>query len=137
LSGITPWISVEPNDVPGAILGALPMATGSITFQIPTSVVPSDATGMLVLTWVATSGANPGGSFWHFTVNPKIGSRNWFSMLVVGNPTPTDTVSYNSQAFWLPMPADGALEVTLMGAPLTGGMNNGQVEIHGYYPAGD
>jgi hypothetical protein len=104
LSGITPWISVEPNDVPGAILGALPMATGSI---------------------------------WHFTVDTKIGSRNWFSMLVVGNPTPTDTVADNSQAFRLPMPADGALEVTLMGSPLTSGMNNGQVEIRGYYPAGD
>jgi len=41
----------------------------------------------------------------------------------------------NSQAFWLPMPADRIVSATMFGADLPDDSNTGEVEIHGYYPA--
>jgi hypothetical protein len=46
--------------------------------------------------------------------------------------------AFNSQAFWLPMPIDGVLSVTLatpVGQGFPSGGNRGQVELHGYTSA--
>ncbi len=136
MDGITPWVSVEPLRTPRAILGPLPMVPGATTtFTIPSSVVPASATGILIFAWASIAGANGNGvSFWHFVVNVALRRQNFFSLLVEGRPEPSATC-VNSQAFWLPMPGDGNLQVTLFGASLPSPHNHGEVEIHGFYPA--
>lgn len=131
---VSPWVAVSPATHPDAILGGLPMAVGTATYDLPTSVVPADATGILVFVWCAISGANSGGGYWHTAVNLGDGSQNWFSLLAVGTPQTERVVLFNSQAFWLPMPSDGKVSVTLAGSSFAGN-NKGQVEIHGYMPA--
>lgn len=136
MDGIAPWVSVEPLHNPRAILGPLPMVPGvSTTFVIPSSVVPARAAGILVFAWASIAGVNVGGvSFWHLAVNVALRRRNFFSLLVEGRTAPA-AAFVNSQAFWLPMPGDGKLQVTLFGAALPSPLNHGEVEIHGYYPA--
>ena len=133
---ITPWVSVEPLRTPRAILGPLPMVPGTTnTFALPSSVVPASATGILVFAWASIAGVNVGGvSFWHVAVKVASGTLNFFSLLVEGSAQAGGSC-VNSQAFWLPMPLDGKLQVTLFGAALPSSQNHGEVEIHGYYPA--
>lgn len=133
---VSPWVAVSPASNPDAILGGLPMAVGTATYDLPTSVVPADATGILVFVWCAISGANAGGGYWHTAVNLGDGTQNWFSLLAVGTRQTERVVLFNSQAFWLPMPSDGKVSVTLAGSSFPGN-NKGQVEIHGYMPASD
>lgn len=133
---VSPWVAVSPASNPDAILGSLPMALGTTTYDLPTSVVPADATGILVFVWCAISGANSGGGYWHTAVNVGDGTQNWFSLLAVGTRQTERVVLFNSQAFWLPMPSDGKVSVTLAGSSFPGN-NKGQVEIHGYMPASD
>ncbi len=131
---VTPWVSVEPNDNPAAILGNLPFVAGTQSFQIPTDVVPADATGILVFLWASLSGKNPPFGFWHASVNIGGGQSNWFSLLVAGDPA-GHSVAANSQAFWLPMPVDGLVSVTFFAdATFASSTNSGQIEIHGYRP---
>ena len=132
---ITPWVSVEPLRDPRAILGPLPMVPGVMTtLVIPSSVVPAHAAGILVFVWAAIAGVNVGGvSFWHLAVNVALRRQNFFSLLVAGHTAPA-AACVNSQAFWLPMPGDGTLQVTLFGAALPSSLNHGEVEIHGFYP---
>ena len=134
MTGIQPWVAVYPAQNPPAILGDLPMKPGTVTFEIPTSVVPSDATGILVFAWCAITGDNPGGGYWHVGVNVP-GGQNWFSLMVVGSRFTERATVFNSQAFWLPMPSDGTLSVTLNGSNFPSAGNRGEVEIHGYIPA--
>jgi hypothetical protein len=133
---ITPWVSVEPLRTPRAILGPLPMVPGvATTFAIPLTVVPAHAAGILVFAWASIAGVNVGGvSFWHLAVNVAAGRQNFFSLLVEGR-AQAGASCVNSQAFWLPMPPDAKLQVTLFGAELPSPHNHGEVEIHGYYPA--
>ena len=131
VSGVTPWISVMPSMNPAAILGPLPFALGTVTLTIPSTVVPDDADGILVFAWSALSGVNADFAYWHFAVNVGEGAQNWFSLLVAGDPTGA-SASANSQAFWLPFPADRTLYVTLFVNALTSPSNRGEVEIHGY-----
>jgi len=133
MAAISPWIAVSPAGNPDAILGNLPMAVGTVTYDLPTSVVPADATGILVFVWCAISGANSGGGYWHTAVTLADGSQNWFSLLAVGTQQAERVVLFNSQAFWLPMPDDAKVSVTLAGSSFPGS-NKGQVEIHGYMP---
>jgi hypothetical protein len=100
---------------------------------IPASVVPPGAMGILIFAWAALSGVNSSLAYWHFASSTGSGGGNWFSLMAAGDPTGS-TVSCNSQAFWLPMPVDGTLVVTLTGSGLTSSTNQGEVEIHGYYP---
>ena len=130
---VAPWISVEPNENSAAILGPLPFERGPVTFSIPQTVVPSSATGILVFAWAALSGKNAPLAYWHFSTLLADGSRNWFSLLVAGDPS-GQSVTCNSQAFWLPAPTDGKLTVTLFASDLASPSNSGEVEIHGYYP---
>ena len=134
MTGIAPWVSISPSENPAAILGDLPMTQGTVSFDIPTSVVPSDATGILVFAWCAITGVNPGAGYWHMAVNLAGGGQNWFSLMVVGSPYAERATLFNSQAFWLPMPSDGSLSVTLGGSDFPGADNRGEVEIHGYMP---
>jgi len=131
---IPAWVSVYPTDNPAAILGKLPMRPGTVTFPIPTSVVPSDATGILVFAWCAITGKNVGAGYWHMAVNIPDGAQNFFSLMVVGSAGAESATVFNSQAFWLPMPTDGALSVTLAGAKFPDPGNGGEVEIHGFMP---
>ena len=130
---VAPWISVEPSKNPAAILGPLPFTRGSLTFSIPDTVVPTSATGILVFAWAALAGKNAPLAYWHFSTLLADGSRNWFSLLVAGDPS-GQSVTCNSQAFWLPAPTDGTLTVTLFANDLASPANQGEVEIHGYYP---
>ena len=131
--GIAPWVSVEPNKNSAAILGNLPFSQGSVTFRIPTTVVPTGAGGILVFAWAILTGANSPFAYWHFISRPGVQRQNWFSMLIAGDPAGRSTTG-NSQAFWLPMPADRLLTVTLFANDLASATNRGEVEIHGYYP---
>lgn len=132
---VIPWVSVEPNDFPAAMLGNLPFTAGTSTFVLPPTVVPSDATGILVFMWASLAGVNPPFGFWHASVNVGEGHTNWFSLLVAGDPNGR-SVAANSQAFWLPMPVDGLLSVTFFAnEPFASSLNAGQVEIHGYQRA--
>ena len=131
---IEPWVPVEPTTKRAAILGTLPFSRGLVSFTIPRSVVPDDATGILVFAWVSLSGVNPAFAFWHFASAVAGGPANWFSLAIAGDPT-GQSVTCNSQEFWLPMPADRNLVVTLNLADLPSKANQGEVEIHGYYPA--
>ena len=108
------------------------MARGTVTFAIPRTVVPDGATGILVFAWAALSGANPSLAYWHFAASVGRGAQNWFSLLVAGDASGGTTV--NSQEFWLPAPADRTLSVTLYANDLPSPANQGEVEIHGYYP---
>ena len=136
MDGIKPWVSVEPLRNPGANMGPLPMVPGVLTtFAIPSTVVPARAAGILVFAWASIAGVNGSGvSFWHFAVNIAARRQNFFSLLVEGRVEST-AACVNSQAFWLPIPGDGKLQVTLFGAALPSPLNHGEVEIHGYYPA--
>lgn len=130
---IAPWIPVEPSTVPAAILGPLPFKRGAVKLPIPRSVVPATAGGILVFAWAALSGKNPPLAYWHVTAGLADGTGDWFSLLVAGDPT-GQSISCNSQAFWLPMPDDGSLVVSLHASDLPAPQNRGEVEIHGYYP---
>ena len=131
---VTPWISVEPGTNPDAVLGNLPFTQGAESFLIPVSVVPDDAAGILVFAGAALSGVNPSIAWWHVAVPTGDGEQNWFSLLIAGDPT-GQSVTVNSQTFWLPMPADRTLSVTLFVNDLPSPANQGTVEIHGYLPA--
>ena len=130
---IAPWISVEPANQPAAILGKLPFAQGSVAYEIPTCVVPSTATGILVFAWYAVAGPVAAPGYWHFAVNVGGGAQNWFSLLIAGGNTTQEMTPCNSQAFWLPMPIDGLLTVTFFHGVLDPDSGEGEVEIHGYY----
>ncbi|HVR41597.1 MAG TPA: hypothetical protein VMU84_21050 [Thermoanaerobaculia bacterium] len=135
MSSIDPWVSVEPSTIPAAILGPLPFVPGSVTYAIPADVVPSSANGILVFAWYAITGAINQNGWWHFTVNVAGGAQNWFSLMVAAGLASQIASPCNSQAFWLPMPVDGNLEVTLFNGQLPpAGQCEGYVEIHGYYP---
>lgn len=131
---VAPWISVEPSTNPDALLGNLPLTQGTVTFAIPQSVVPDGATGILVFAWASLSGVNPSVAWWHVGVPVNATAQNWFSLLIAGDPKGT-SVTVNSQAFWLPMPANRSLSVTLFVNDLPSPTNEGTVEIHGYCPA--
>lgn len=133
LSAVTPWIAVEPSTNPDAILGVVPFTSASVTFHVPTAVVPPDATGILVFIWAKLAGDNASPAYWHASVNVDGGGQNWFSMFIAADAVGGTTV--NSQEFWLPAPTDGLLTVSLHLNELTSPLNQGQVEIHGYYPA--
>ena len=130
---VTPWIAVEPSTNSNAILGSVPFTMASVTFNVPANVVPPDATGILVFIWAKLAGANASAAYWHTAVNVGGGRQNWFSMFVAADAAGNTTV--NSQEFWLPAPTDGLLTVSLHLNELTSPLNQGQVEIHGYYPA--
>lgn len=134
ITGIAPWISVYPADIPAAILGNLPMTEETVSYPIPSSVVPVDATGILVFAWCSITGLNPGAGYWHVSVNVPNGGANFFSLMVVGAPHLERSTLFNSQAFWLPMPSDGNINVTLGGSDFPSPANAGAVEIHGYIP---
>jgi hypothetical protein len=134
MAGIAPWIQVEPSSNPAAILGPLPFTQRSVIYPIPPNVVPPSATGILVFAWYAISGVISRNGYWHFVVSLAGGTQNWFSLMVASG-NPSQSVSpCNSQAFWLPMPVDGALQVTLFNAQLPAEGCVGGVDIHGYYP---
>lgn len=134
MPGIAPWVAVEPNKNSAAILGVLPFRQGSVTFKIPTTVVPVGATGILVFAWAILTGENAPFAYWHFISLAGAQRRNWFSLLVAGDPA-GQSITCNSEAFWLPMPVDRNLTVTLFANDLPSSINQGEVEIHGYYPA--
>ena len=129
---IGPWIAVQPSQKPAAILGKLPTQSGvTHRFKIPVSVVPDGAAGILVFAWIGISGASGGGSYWHVEVGVPGGGVNFFSLLVSCS---SGGAATNSQAFWLPMPADRIVRATLAGATLPAATTVGDVEIHGYLP---
>jgi len=129
---IAPWVSVEPSTNPAAILGRLPLTQGSVVYEIPTSVVPPTAGGILVFAFYALAGVVAAPGWWHFAVNLEDGTQNWFSLLVAGGNTSQEVTACNSQEFWLPMPVDGVLTVTFFNGELSPGGCEGGVEIHGY-----
>ncbi|HYR07097.1 MAG TPA: hypothetical protein VEQ60_05000 [Longimicrobium sp.] len=132
---VAPWISVEPSTTPAAILGPLPWVPGSVTYDVPASVVPQSASGILVFAWYALFGRIGQPGWWHFAVNVEGGTQNWFSLLVGAATTAHDVSPCNSQAFWLPMPIDRKLEVTFFNGQLPPESGcQGSVEIHGYAP---
>jgi hypothetical protein len=138
MSPVAPWISVEPSSVPAAILGPLPMAPGSVSYDIPTRVVPASATGILVFATYAVFGRISRNGWWHFAVNLADGGQNWFSLMIAAATTSHDVSACNSQTFWLPMPCDGKLNVTFFNGQLPPDSGfTGEVEIHGYAPGGD
>ncbi len=127
------WIPVEPNKIPAAILGPLPFRIKTVALPIPTAVVPSTATNILVFAWAALSGKNSPLAYWHVASEAASGQRDFFSLMIAGDPTGSSVIC-NSQAFWLPMPPDARLIVTLHAADLPSPTNRGEVEIHGYSP---
>jgi hypothetical protein len=135
MTSVAPWISVEPSSIPAAILGPLPIAPGSVAYDLPTSVVPASATGILVFAWYAVFGRISRPGWWHFGVNLEGGAQNWFSLMVAGATLSAEVSACNSQTFWLPMPADGKLQVTFFNGqlPWAAGFES-SVEIHGYSP---
>lgn len=126
---------MEPSTNPAAILGSLPFTLGPVTLPVPTTVVPTNATGILVFAWAALSGANPAVAYWHVASTLADGTQNWFSLLVVGDPN--GGVTCNSQEFWLPPTVTGNLIVTLYANDLPSASNRGEVEIHGYRTGAD
>lgn len=133
MNGAGPWVAVQPRDNPAAILGKLPMKPGvTHRFEIPVGVAPTSASGILVFAWIGASAGAGGVSFWHVSVGVPGGGVNFFSLLIdrtSGSP------ATNSQAFWLPMPADRVVHATMFGADLSETTSSGEVEIHGYFPA--
>lgn len=135
MASVSPWIPVEPSTNSAADLGPLPFTAGTVTYDIPTTVVPASATGILVFAWYAIYGQIGRNGWWHFAVNLEDGSRNWFSLMVAAATMSQPVSPCNSQAFWLPMPCDGKLQVTFANGRLPGaGGCQGTVEIHGYMP---
>ena len=127
---VAPWIPVEPNKIGAAILGKLPLTPGAKAFKVPSTVVPLGSGGILIFAWARLSGPNPL-AYWHVGTRLANGTENWFSLLVAGDGS--GSAVCNSQAFWLPMPADGNVVVSLHATkPLSN--CDGEVEIHGYYP---
>lgn len=104
-----------------------------MTLPIPESVVPQGATGILVFAWAILRGVNPNPAYSHVAVAISEWETNGFSLLIAGNPTDAGVVC-NSQAFWLPAPIDGKLVVTLNANDLPSPSNQGELEIHGFYP---
>ena len=135
MTSVAPWVPVEPSSNPAAILGPLPFTPGTVTYDIPATVVPAEAGGILVFAWYAVHGRIRANGWWHFAVNLRDGTQNWFSVMVGAATTTRDVSPCGSQAFWLPMPFDGKLQVTLFNGqlPEAGGCQ-GTVEIHGYAP---
>ncbi|MBI3568171.1 MAG: hypothetical protein HY084_08230 [Gemmatimonadetes bacterium] len=131
MSRVAPWVAVEPSTTPAAILGNLPMTQGSVSFPLPASVVPAGASGLLLFAWASLAGKNPSLAYWHVASTLPDGSQDWFSLLVAGDPSGRGVVC-NSQAFWLPPSASGAITVSLHLNDLPSPGNQGQVEIHGY-----
>ena len=132
MTGIEPWIAVQPLKQPAAILGKLPMKPGvTHRLKIPVSVVPSGATGVLVFAWVGVTAPTTGVCFWHVGVGVPGGTTDFFSLLVSVSSGGSAT---NSQVFWLPMPADRIVHATMFGAAAPDATSVGDVEIHGYYP---
>lgn len=121
---------MEPSTTPAAILGSLPFTLGSVTLSVPATVVPANATGLLVFVWAALSGTNPALAYWHVASTLADGSQNWFSLLIAADPN--GGVTCNSQEFWLPPSVTGNLIVTLYANDLPSASNRGEVEIHGY-----
>lgn len=133
MSPVAPWISVEPSSNPAAILGPLPRAPGSVTYDIPTSVVPASPTGILIFATYAVFGRISKPGWWHFAVNLEGGGQNWFSLMIAAATTSQDVSACNSQTFWLPAPRDGKLEVAFFNGELPpASAFRGEVEIHGY-----
>ncbi len=123
-----PWVELTPVH----ILGKLPFASGaSPSWPVPVGVVPSTACGLLVFAWARLEGVNPVATYWHMNVRTTDGRTNWFSLLVPGDPS-GQSITGASQAFWLPMPADRQLTVTVRTTGMLSRANMGQVEIHGY-----
>lgn len=114
------------------------MQAGTVTFPLPAAVTGVGATGLLVFAWCALAGPNPVAGYWHVASTVAPGVPNWFSLIGVGSAEGQGT-AFNSQAFWLPMPVDGVLSVTLVvagGDAFPSPANRGVVEIHGYTVAG-
>jgi hypothetical protein len=135
MTSVAPWIPVEPSSIPAAVLGVLPTGPESVAYDIPASVVPASATGIMVFAWYAVFGRIEKPGWWHFAVNLESGVQNWFSLMLAGAPPTYEVAACNSQAFWLPMPVDGKLQVTFFNGqlpPLNGFVSG--VEIHGYSP---
>jgi hypothetical protein len=122
MAGVDPWISVEPSTNPAAILGPLPFTQESVTYPIPPGVVPPSATGILVFAWYAIAGQIPEPGWWHFAVSLDNGAQNWFSLMVASASASQNVSPCNSQVFWLPMPIDGALQVTFFNGHPSGGV---------------
>ena len=132
MTGIEPWIAVQPQRQPNAILGKLPLQSGvTHRFTIPVKVVPDGATGILVFAWVGITAARPGVCYWHVGVGVPGGGNNFFSLLVTCS---SGVNASNSQAFWLPMPADRVVHATMSGNAVPDAGSDGEVEIHGYMP---
>src|ERR1035437_142391 len=66
MTGVAPWVPVEPTTNPAAILGPLPFDLGSVSMPIPTSVVPAGATGILVFACAVLSGVTSAPPYCHF-----------------------------------------------------------------------
>ena len=136
---VDPWVPVDPSTIKAAALGPLPIVPVAVTtpttivYSIPTDVVPANATGILVFAYYIFSGQTGTPARWQFSVNAANGKQNWFKMML-GSLTWTDSVAFcNSQSFWLPMPTDGNLTVTLAaGASISMNDISSGVEIHGY-----
>ena len=117
-----------------AVRVPLPVKTIAGSSEAPlTALVKLSVKMPVVFAWAALSGKNAPLAYWHFSTLLADGSRNWFSLLVAGDPS-GQSVTSNSQAFWLPAPVDGKLTVTLFASDLASASNHGEVEIHGYYP---
>ena len=86
---------------------------------------------MLVFAWVRLDGVNPVATYWHMTVDVPGGGTNWFSLLAPGDAAGR-SITGGSQAFWLPIPADRLLTVSLGTSRPMSRSNIGQLEIHGY-----
>ena len=130
---VGPWIAVQPRQKPTAILGKLPLQSGvTHRFKIPGNVVPDGATGILVFAWAGITANTGGVCYWHVAVDVPGGGNNFFSLLLSCTSGGSAT---NSQAFWLPMPTDRILHATMFGPVVPGSASDGEVEIHGYYPA--
>ncbi len=110
------------------------MAQGTVRYPVPPALRAAGATGLLVFAWCALEGVNAAMGYWHMAVQAAPDVQNWFSLIGVGAKQDA-AAAFNSQAFWLPMPIDGALTVTLVtpvGDGFSSPRNKGQVEIHGY-----
>ena len=121
MTGVGPWIAVQPREKPAAILGKLPMKAGVMhRFKIPGTIVPSTATGILVFAWV---GHQRRSRRRLVLARRRWRSRGWRELLLPPGGLLVRRRATNSQAFWLPMPADRIVQATLSGADLPGATN--------------
>ena len=130
---VTPWVPIGQV----AVLGNLPMTQETVRYLAPASLRAAGATGLLVFAWCALEGVNAAMGYWHTSVQVAPGVQNWFSLIGVGSKQES-AAAFNSQAFWLPMPIDGVIAVTLVtpvGDGFSSTRNKGQVEVHGYQVA--